>query len=126
MRDGWHFLRLLLAAQQPKESLTPSLGIADSNLTAEEQLLLTTHSISSNTLYDYVTELASEKYAGRLTGTAEYNACADWVAKKFEQFGLKGGGDNGSFFQSFPNPYTLVFPGCELYLHTQQNSRKQL
>ncbi len=114
---GWLvlFTSSLSAVQPPKESLTPSLGIADSNLTSEQRLLLTAHSISSNKLYDYVAELASEKYAGRLTGTAEYNACAEWVAKKFEQFGLKGGGDNGSFYQSFSNPYTLVFPGCELH-----------
>jgi len=124
---GWlvFFASSLLAAPQPKESLTPSLGIADTNLTVEQQLLLTAHSISSNKLYDYVAELASEKYAGRLTGTAEYNACAEWVVKKFEQFGLKGGGDNGSFYQSFANPYTLVFPGCEVYLHTEHNGRKQ-
>ncbi len=124
---GWLvlFMSSLLAAQPPKELLTPSLGIADSNLTTEQQLLLTAHSISSNKLYDYVAELVSEKYAGRLTGTVEYNACAEWVAKKFEQFGLKGGGDNGSFFQSFANPYTLVFPGCEVYLHTQHDGRKQ-
>jgi hypothetical protein len=89
------------AAQQPKESLTPSLGIAENTLTTEQQLLLTAHSISSNKLYDYVAELTSDKYAGRLTGTAEYDACAQWVVKKFEQFGLKGGGDNGSFYR-FP------------------------
>lgn len=115
----------LLAGRQAGESLTPSLGIADSNLTTEQQLLLTAHSISSNKLYDYVAELASEKYAGRLTGTAEYNACAEWAVKKFEQFGLKGGGDNGSFYQSFANPYTLVFPGCEVYLHTRQNGKAE-
>jgi hypothetical protein len=115
----------VFAVQQPKESLTPSLGIADANLTVEQQLLLTAHSISSNKLYDYVAELTSEKYAGRLTGTAEYNACAEWVVRKFEQFGLQGGGDNGSFYQTFANPYTLVFPGCELSLRTQKNGRKQ-
>jgi len=118
------FAVCLLAAQQ-KESLMPSLGITDSNLTTEQRLLLTVHSISSNKLYDYVAELASEKYAGRLTGTPEYDACAEWVAKKFEQFGLKGGGDNSSFYQSFANPYTLVFAGCELYMHTQNGGRKQ-
>ena len=54
-------------------------------------------------------ELASEKYAGRLTGTAEYNACAEWVAKKFEQFGLKGGGDNGSFYPVISRIRTRLF-----------------
>ena len=118
------FLQLALNSllfAQGKESLTPSLGILHANLSIEQQTLLTMHSISSNKLYDYVAELASEKYDGRLTGTEGYNRCADWVVKKFEQFGLKGAGDNGSFFQSFANPYTMVFPGCDVSLRVKQN-----
>jgi hypothetical protein len=42
--------------------------------TEEEKLLQSVHSISSHKLFDYVKELASDKYAGRLTGTEEYNA----------------------------------------------------
>lgn len=75
------------------------------------------HSISSHTLYDYVAELASEKYEGRLTGTEGFDAAADWVAAKFQSWGIKPRGDDGSYFQKFPIPYTLVFPGCEVYLH---------
>jgi len=84
---------------------------------AEGQLLSGLHSISSHTLYDYVRELVSEKYGGRLTGTPEYNACADWVASLLKKWGLRPSGDSGTYLQSFPNPYTLVFPGCEAYVH---------
>ena len=84
---------------------------------AEGHLLSGLHSISGHTLYNYVKELVSEKYGGRLTGTPEYNACADWVASLLKKWGLRPAGDEGSYFQAFPNPYTLVFPGCAAYLH---------
>ena len=72
------------------------------------------HSLSSHTLFDYVRELTAEKYAGRLTGTEEYNDSAAWVADHFKKWGLQPGGDYGTFIQAFPNPYTLVFRDCSL------------
>ncbi|MGQ9672372.1 MAG: M28 family peptidase [Candidatus Aminicenantales bacterium] len=89
--------------------------------TDEQKILASLHSISSHPLLDYVRELVSEKYGGRLTGTKEYDACAAWVASLLKKWGLDPAGDQGSFFQSFPNPYTLVFPGCEAYLHLPVN-----
>jgi hypothetical protein len=64
-----------------------------------------------------VRELCLEKYAGRLTGTKGYNDSAEWLAGRLAGWGLKPGGDNGTYFQDFPNPYTLVLPGAELALH---------
>lgn len=86
-------------------------------LTEEQKILQTMHSISSHDLFAYVKELASDKYQGRLTGTEEYNASAEWVASHFEKWGVTPVGDNDTYFQSFPNPYTLVFPDCEVSLH---------
>ncbi len=89
---------------------------------AKEKIILQgLHSISSNTLYEYVTELTSDKYEGRLTGTEGYQAAANWMAAQFKEAGIKPSGDNGTYFQYFDNPYTLVFPGCEVYLHVPQN-----
>jgi hypothetical protein len=85
--------------------------------TDEEKLLKSLHSISSHKLFDYVKELASDKYAGRLTGTEGYNASAEWVASHFKKWGIKPAGDKGTYLQAFPNPYTLVFKDCEVYLH---------
>jgi hypothetical protein len=83
----------------------------------EQKILQTLHSISSRTLFGYVKELASDKYAGRLTGTEEFNASAEWVASHFKKWGITPAGDNGTYFQAFPIPYTLVFKDCEVYLH---------
>jgi len=85
--------------------------------TKEEKLLQSVHSISSHQLFDYVKELASDKYAGRLTGTEEYNASAEWVASHFKKWGIAPAVSKDSYFQAFPIPYTLVFKGCEVCLH---------
>jgi hypothetical protein len=86
-------------------------------LTDEQKILQVLHSISSHTLFDYVKELASDKYEGRLTGTEGYNASADWVAAHFADWGIKPAGDNNTYLQAFPNPYTLIFEDCEVSLN---------
>lgn len=80
----------------------------------EAQIKQVIDSISDETLLGYVKKLSSDSYAGRLTGTPEYKACARWVASRFEEWGLKPAGDNNSFLQSYSNPYTIVFVGGEL------------
>ena len=55
-------------------------------LTDEQKLLQVMHSIHSQTLYDYVAELASDKYWGRLTGTEGYNQSAEWVISFFKKW----------------------------------------
>ncbi len=85
-------------------------------LTDEEKLLETMQAISSHTLLDYVKELCSEKYGGRLTGSPGYNASAQWVASLLEKWGILPAGDNQSYFQDFPNPYTLVLKGSRVIL----------
>ncbi|MBM3791262.1 MAG: M20/M25/M40 family metallo-hydrolase, partial [Acidobacteria bacterium] len=86
-------------------------------LTGEERLLEVMHTISSHTLFEYVRELASPKYQGRLTGTPGYDAAADWTIRLFRDWGVRPAGDGGGYLQRFPNPYTLVLPGARLELH---------
>ena len=87
------------------------------DLTPEEELLLVMHSIHSQTLYGYIEELTSDKYWGRLTGTEGFNQSAEWVISNFKKWGIEPAGDNNTFLQAFPNPYTLVFEDCYAYLH---------
>ncbi len=103
---GLMFLSFILTAQEPPQEVSE-----------EEQFLQVFHSISSHKLFEYVKELASEKYGGRLTGTEEYNASARWTISLLKEWGIAPAGDKGSYLQAFPNPYTLVFKGCEAYLH---------
>ncbi len=83
----------------------------------EENLLKAMHSISSHDLLDYVKIQCDDKYQGRLTGTKEYQECAEWLASEFSGWGLEPAGDNGSWFQWYKIPYTLVLPDCGLALH---------
>ena len=79
--------------------------------------------ITEASLMATVRELCSEKYAGRLTGTKGYDDAAAWVAGRLAGWGLRPGGDNGGYFQEFPNPYTLVLPGAELSLQATADQR---
>lgn len=83
----------------------------------EAEMVKAMHTITSRDLLDYVKIQIDDKYQGRLTGTKEYQLCADWLAGAFEEMGLKPAGENGTWFQWFNIPYTLVLPGCSLSLH---------
>ena len=86
-------------------------GRQQTPLTEEQKIVEAMHLIQSQSLYDYVKELVSEKYGGRLTGTPEYDACVDWVVGLLKKWGVQPGGENGTYLQSYPNPYTLVSKG---------------
>jgi hypothetical protein len=104
----------LVARQAPPAS--PSQAAAPAPPPADA-VLMTMHAVSSNAILDWVRELTSEKYAGRLTGTPEYDACAAWAAGLLKLWNYRPAGDQGTYLQKFPNPYTLVRPGAELTLH---------
>ena len=86
-------------------------------LTPEQALLEVMHSISSEDCYAWVKELASDKYEGRLTGHKGYNDSAKWVIGHLKEWGLKPGGDNNTFLQAFPHPYTWIYPDCSVAMH---------
>ena len=85
--------------------------------TDDERLLAVMHGISSITILDDVKEMSSEKYQGRLTGTASFDASAAWASGLLKGWKYKPAGDSQTYLQKFPNPYTLVLPGAELKLH---------
>lgn len=99
-----------LLSQAPRQAAAPQ--------TDEAKILEAMHLIQSQPLYEYVAELVSEKYGGRLTGTAEYEACVAWVESLLKGWGVEPGGENGTYRQLFPNPYTIVHKGgvCELLI----------
>ena len=51
---------------------------------------------------EYVKKLASDEFEGRGTGQKGGDAAADWIAKQFESFGLKPGGEKETYFQEVP------------------------
>ena len=64
----------------------------------ESKLLKQFHTITSEEMMTWLVKLCSPEFNGRLTGTPEYIACAEWVAGKLKEWGIKPAGDNGITF----------------------------
>ncbi len=93
----------------------------------DEQLILKHfHSISSLDISDWMSELCSPKYNGRLAGTPEYVASAEWVAGKLKEWGIKPAGDNDSYYQWFDLPFTAVNDPGSLQLHIPQKDGTEI
>ena len=69
----------------------------------ETKLLKQFHNISSEEMMTWVEKLCSPEFNGRLTGTPEYLASAEWVAGKLKEWDIKPAGENGSYYQQCIN-----------------------
>jgi hypothetical protein len=87
----------------------------------EVKLLKQLHTITSEEMMSWVQKLCSPEFNGRLTGTPEFIASATWVADRLKEWGIKPGGDNGSYFQWFDLPYTVVNDPGSLTLNIPQS-----
>ncbi|TAL58738.1 MAG: hypothetical protein EPN88_18095, partial [Bacteroidetes bacterium] len=85
-----------------------SSGTAFSQDDFEAKLLKQFHTIKSEELKNWIDTLCSPMFNGRLSGTPEYIASAEWVAGKLKSWGIKPAGENGGYFQWFNFPYTVV------------------
>src|SRR4051794_5251256 len=65
-----------------------------------------TPAIDPNRYLDDVKFLASPELKGRATGSPELEKAADFIAKRFKEFGLQPAGDKAhggaSYYQAFP------------------------
>jgi hypothetical protein len=85
-----------------------SSGFAFSQDDFESKLLKQFHTIRSEEMMTWIEKLCSPEFNGRLTGTPEFVASAEWVAGKLKEWGIKPAGDSGNYFQWFSFPYTVV------------------
>ena len=85
-----------------------SLTLIHSQDEAESKLLKQFHTITSEEMMSWIQKLCSPEFNGRLTGTPEFQASAAWVADRLKEWGIKPGGDAGSYFQWFDHPYTVI------------------
>lgn len=108
----------ILKKKKMKKYLVLFLALSSLTVSAQlnlEKLRNSVFSISSAELLGFVEEMSSDRYAGRLTGSPEYDEVAAWLAEYFEKLGLEPG-DNGKWYQKFDRPYTLVKSDCSLEL----------
>jgi len=88
--------------------LTLTANKAPAQQADEQTRLQYFHSISSEEIAGWMAEICSPDYNGRLAGTPEYIAAAEWVAGKLGEWGVKPAGDGSTWFQWFNQPYTVV------------------
>lgn len=84
---------------------------------ADRELLRIFHTISSHDILGYAEELSAEKYEGRPAGHPGYDAAAQWVADRLAEWGIRPGGDDGTYFQWFDKPFVEVLSPGALSLH---------
>ncbi len=58
--------------------------------------------INRDRIESHLQYLSSDEMLGRMTGSAEYDKAAAYVARHFEDIGLEAGGEDGSWFQAVP------------------------
>jgi hypothetical protein len=58
--------------------------------------------ITKEEIIQHIKYLSSDELRGRRTGEEGNRVAANYIAKEFEQYGLKPVGDGGGYFQSFP------------------------
>ncbi len=79
------------------------------------------NSIQPFDAYAITKTLASEKYAGRLTGHEGYTAAAKWAAGQFKQWGLRPFSRENGYLQPYVSPYVIV-DKAEMILLLQEKS----
>ncbi len=95
-------------------------GISFSQTDTESVLLKYFHTIQSEEMMTWMEKLCSPEFNGRLTGTPEFIASAEWVAGRLKEWGIKPGGDNGNYFQWFNFPFTEINDIGKLCLNIPQ------
>jgi hypothetical protein len=79
-------------------------------------------SIKADDLGEYVGRLAAAAMEGREAGTRGGKAAGDYLAEHYTRLHLKGGGENGAFFQPFAPNFRNVLamlPGSDAKLREQ-------
>jgi hypothetical protein len=88
--------------------LISAVSVLNAQNESDLKLLDQFHKITSEEMMEWMVKLCSPEFNGRLTGTPEFVASAEWVAGKLKEWGIKPAGDSGSYFQWFDWPYTVV------------------
>lgn len=87
----------------------------------EARLLKQFHAITSEEMMGMVEKLCTPEFNGRLSGTPEFIASAEWVASMMKEWGIKPAGDNNTYFQWFDWPYTKINDIGNLTLNIKQS-----
>lgn len=98
--------------------LTSSSGFSQNK--PENKLINQFHKITSEEMMSWLEKLCTPEFNGRLTGTPGYTASAEWVAGMFKEWGIRPACDDGTYFQWFDAPYSVVNDPGSLILNITQ------
>lgn len=91
----------------------------------KDALLKALHGVSEAEITGWMHTLISPGMRGRLAGDIGYDLAAQWAAQNLEGWGLKPLEPLGSYFQEFPQPYTLIRDEGKLQLITGQGRQRR-
>jgi hypothetical protein len=83
------------------KNIDPSVSDIEVKLETRQALATLTPVFSADRMMEVVTYLASNDLKGRGIGTPEIDEAANYIAKKFEEYGLQTGSDDGTYFQQW-------------------------
>ncbi len=58
--------------------------------------------VDGDRIKSYIEHICTDEFKGRQSCTPEFARAADWVAAKFQEWGLEPAGENGTYFQTVP------------------------
>lgn len=100
MNKKWFSIPLVLV-------LLVTLGISlvqAGDVSPDTGAKLVTTQINGQRIWQVNRYLASDKLAGRLSGTEGGHLAAEYISKRFQDWGLQPAGDNGTYYQNFTFP----------------------
>jgi hypothetical protein len=77
-------------------------------IAASGDLLALTESFDVEAALTQIEALVGPAHLGRLAGSPEGRAAAEYIAERFAEYGLQPAGDDGTYFQEFPVPYSIL------------------
>ena len=87
------------------KALQPSAAGIDPKFEAREALAKLAPVFSAKRMMSHINYLASDEMKGRELGSSEIDLAADYIAAKFEEYGLLPGSDKGSYYQIFEKAF---------------------
>lgn len=82
-------------------NIDPSADDVEVKLETRKALATLAPVFSADRMMEAVEYLASDELKGRGIGTPELDQAADYIANKFEEYGLQSGSDNGTYYQQW-------------------------
>ncbi len=83
------------------KNIDPSVTNIEVKLETRQALAILAPIFSADRMMETVKFLASDDLKGRGIGTPELDQAADYIARKFEEYGLQTGSDDGTYFQQW-------------------------